>query len=68
MLPLAHREISEGVGAEAGAVQAFDVPTLTGKHPAHLVVATFGEGEGGAAGAGDFEVGGQAGLALDLPW
>ena len=64
MLPLAHREISEGVGAEAGAVQAFDVPTLTGKHPANLMVATFGEGEGGAAGAGDFEVGGEAGLGL----
>lgn len=33
---------------------------LAGEHAADLVVAAFGEGEGGGAGSGDFEVGGEA--------
>ena len=47
VFPFAFGEVVEGVGAEAGAVEGFDVVALTGEHAANLVVAAFGEGEGG---------------------
>lgn len=64
IFPFAFGEVVEGVGAEAGAVEGFDVVALAGEHAADLVVATFREGEGGASGPGDFEVGGETRLGF----
>lgn len=40
------------------------MPSLAGKHAAHLMVAALGEGERRTARAGDLQAGGQAGLGL----
>ncbi len=62
--PLTGGEVGEVVGAELGAVEGGDFVALAGKHAAHLVVATFGEAESGGGGAGEGQLGREAGLGL----
>lgn len=60
VFPFAFRQITEGVGSEAGAMEGLNVVALASEHATDLMVAAFGEGEGGGAWAVDFEVGGEA--------